>query len=115
MLLGIFLPIETMDLKVQSRGTMMGLTRLCLKNPAAAAVVLAIIALLGTLSLMQLPVQLFPAIERPQIGVQLAWRSASPREIESELTEPIERELRGVPGLKTMQSWSNSGRGWVNL
>ena len=47
----------------------MGLTRLCLKNPAAAAVVLAMITLLGALSISRLPVQLFPAIERPQIGV----------------------------------------------
>ncbi|NOX95168.1 MAG: efflux RND transporter permease subunit [Alphaproteobacteria bacterium] len=93
----------------------MGLTRLCLKNPAAAGVILAIITLLGILSINQLPVQLFPAIERPQISIQTGWRAASPREIESEITEPIEREMRGVPGMTRMQSWSNSGGAWMNL
>ncbi len=93
----------------------MGLTRLCLKNPAAAAVVLALITLLGALSISQLPVQLFPAIERPQIGIWTGWRSASPREVESEITEPIERELRGMPGVTTMQSWSNQGGAWISL
>ena len=93
----------------------MGLTRLCLKNPAAAGVVLAIITLLGGLSISQLPVQLFPSIERPQIGVFTGWRAASPREIESEITEPIERELRGMPGMVRMQSWSNQGGVWMNL
>lgn len=93
----------------------MGLTRLCLKNPAAAGVVLAIITLLGIISITQLPVQLFPSIERPQISVYTSWRAASPREIESEITEPIERELRGIPGMIQMQSWSNQGDVWMNL
>ena len=93
----------------------MGLTRICLKNPAAAGVVLAVITLLGFLSISQLPVQLFPQIERPQIGIWTGWRAASPREVESEIVEPIERELRGIPGLTTMQSWSNSGGGWISL
>lgn len=93
----------------------MGLTRLCLNNPAAAAVILALITLLGVLSITRLPVQLFPSIERPQISVQTVWRAASPREIESEITEPIERELRGIPGMTRMQSWSNQGDVWMNL
>ncbi|MEQ8179325.1 MAG: efflux RND transporter permease subunit [Amphiplicatus sp.] len=93
----------------------MGLTRLCLKNPAAVAVMLAVIALLGVLSITRLPVQLFPNIERPEMGVWTGWRAASPREVESEIVEPIERELRGLPGVKTMQSWSNSGGGFVRL
>lgn len=93
----------------------MGLTRLCLKNPAAVAVVLALIAVLAALSATRLPLQLLPNIERPEMGVWTGWRSASPREVESEIIEPIERELRGTPGLKTMQSFSNSGGGFVRL
>lgn len=93
----------------------MGLTKLCLKNPAAVGVVLALIALLGVISITKLPIQLLPNIERPEMGIWTGWRAASPREVESEIIEPIERELRGVPGLKTMQSWSNSGGGFVRL
>jgi multidrug efflux pump subunit AcrB len=93
----------------------MGLTRLCLRNPAAVAVVLAVVALLGAISATRLPVQLLPNIERPVIGVWTEWRAASPREVETEITEPIERELRGVPGLKSMQSFSNAGGVWIAL
>ncbi|WP_411819782.1 efflux RND transporter permease subunit [Hyphococcus formosus] len=93
----------------------MGLTRVCLKNPAAALVVLALITMLGALSVTRLPVQLFPSIERPQIGIWTGWRGASPREVESEITEPIERELRGIPGVTVMQSWSNQGGAWISL
>lgn len=93
----------------------MGLTKLCLKNPAAIGVVLAMLVLLGFLSVRQLPIQLLPNIERPVMGIWTGWRAASPREVESEIIEPIERELRGIPGLKQMQSWSNTGGGFVRL
>jgi len=95
--------------------TDMGLTKLCLKYPAALAVVLAVIFLMGGVSLTRLPIQLLPNIERPVLGVWTGWRAASPREVESEIIDPIERELRGAPGLKSMQSWSNSGGGFINL
>ena len=93
----------------------MGLTKLCLKNPAAVAVALAVVALIGGLSIVKLPIQLLPNIERPVIGVWTGWRAASPREVESEITEPIERELRGIAGLKSMQSFSNTGGAWIAL
>lgn len=93
----------------------MGLTKLCLKNPAAVGVMLALIALLGFISITKLPIQLLPNIERPEISIWTGWRAASPREVESEIIEPIERELRGIPGLKTMQSFSNSGGGFIRL
>ncbi len=93
----------------------MGLTRLALKNPAALAVILAVIALFAATSATRLPVQLFPSIERPVIGVWTGWRAASPREVESEIIDPIERELRGAPGLSSMQSWSNVGGGFIRL
>jgi multidrug efflux pump subunit AcrB len=93
----------------------MGLTKFCLKNPAAISVIIAAIFLFGLVSLERLPIQLLPNIERPVMGVWTGWRSASPREVESEIIEPIERELRGTPGLKTMQSFSNRGGGYINL
>jgi multidrug efflux pump subunit AcrB len=93
----------------------MNLTKLCLKNPAAVGVILAVVALFGVISISRLPIQLLPNIERPVMGIWTGWRAASPREVEAEIIEPIERELRGAPGLKAMQSWSNSGGGFVRL
>ncbi len=93
----------------------MGLTRLCLKNAAALAVALALVLLFAGVAIGRLPVQLFPNIDRPVIGVWTGWRAASPREVEAEIVEPIERELRGLVGLKTMESWSNDDGGFVRL
>jgi multidrug efflux pump subunit AcrB len=93
----------------------MNLTAISLKNPAAIAVAVAIIVLGGIWSLSQLPVQLFPDIESPEIRIQTNWRAASPREIESEIIEPIEAVLRGLPGVTEMGAFANAGNAWINL
>jgi multidrug efflux pump subunit AcrB len=93
----------------------MNLTASSLKNPAGIAVAIAIVLFFGAYSLSQLPIQLFPNIERPTIVVQTNWRAASPKEIESEIIEPIEAVLRGMPGVEEMGSYANQGNAWINL
>jgi len=93
----------------------MKLTEKSLKNPAAVIVLAAMAIVLGLVMLSRLPVQLFPDIERPQLGVQTFWRAASPSEIESEIVEPIEEVMQGIPGLSEMRSFSNPSFGYINL
>jgi multidrug efflux pump subunit AcrB len=93
----------------------MRLTEGSLKNPAAVAVIVAMVCLFGWLSLRQLPLQLFPDIERPQMSVQTGWRAASPQEMESEILEPMENVLQGLPGLEQMDGNAGQGGSWVNL
>ncbi len=93
----------------------MNLTQLSLKNPAAIAVALAALVLFGSYSIANLPVQLFPDIETPEITIQTNWRAASPREIESEIIEPIESVLRGLPGVTEMAAYANAGNAWISL
>jgi multidrug efflux pump subunit AcrB len=93
----------------------MNLTAASLKNPAAIAVVVAITLFFGAWSLSRLPIQLFPDIETPQITIQTNWRAASPREIESEIIEPIEAVLRGLPGMTEMAAYANAGNAYITL
>ncbi len=93
----------------------MNLTRNALNNPAGLAVGVAIILFFGIYSATKLPVQLFPDIEEPEINIETRWRSASPREVESELLEPQEEVLQGLPGLQSMSSNANPGVSWVGL
>jgi multidrug efflux pump subunit AcrB len=93
----------------------MNLTKSSLKNPSGVAVGVAIIVVFGLFSLTKLPVQLFPDIERPQISIWTGWRAASPSEVESELLEPQEEVLEGLPGLQEMNANANPGGSWINL
>ncbi|GAA6186667.1 efflux RND transporter permease subunit [Aliiglaciecola sp. NS0011-25] len=93
----------------------MDITRSALKNASGVAILVGIIAFLGLYSLFKLPIQLFPDIERPTISIQTFWRAASPQEIESEILEPQEEVLQGIPGLQNMRAWANQGNAWINL
>jgi len=93
----------------------MPLTRLGLSNPVAVAVGCILLVVFGVLSLIRLPVQMTPNIDRPTISVSTGWRAAAPSEIESEIVEPQEEQLRDVPGLERMTSESSQGRGSVTL
>lgn len=93
----------------------MRLTQLSLANPAAIAIVAAVIVMLGVLSVINIPAQLLPQIEKPIITVVNAWPGASPREIEAELTVPVEEVLQGTPGMTEMVSWSMTNFGFMQL
>lgn len=93
----------------------MRLTRISLANPAAIAIIAAVIVLLGVLSMFRIPAQLLPQIEKPIVTVMNAWPGAAPKEIESELTVPVEEVLQGTPGMTEMVSWSMPNFGFMQL
>jgi multidrug efflux pump subunit AcrB len=94
---------------------MRALTLASIKSPAAVAVGVAITILFGVFALNALPVQLFPDIERPQIGIGTQWRAETPREIEAQILQPEEEVLQGIPGLQEMDGFSNQGGAYVQL
>jgi multidrug efflux pump subunit AcrB len=94
---------------------MRALTAAGIKSPAAIAVGVAVTMVFGLFALTSLPIQLFPDIDRPQIGIETDWRSETPREVESQLVEPEEQVLQGIPGLQEMDGYSNQGSGYINL
>jgi len=93
----------------------MKLTEASLRNPAAVAVAVLMVCAFGLMSLLDLPLQLFPDIERPQMSIQTDWRAASPQEMESEIVEPIEAVMQGLPGLEEIASDVNAGNSSINL
>ena len=93
----------------------MRLTRSSLANPAAVAIVAAVVILLGILSIFRIPAQLLPQIEKPVVTVFAGWPGASPRELESEITVPIEEVLQGTPGMVEMVAWSMPNFTFIQL
>ncbi|WP_279505465.1 efflux RND transporter permease subunit [Aeromonas veronii] len=87
----------------------MNLAKTAIERPIWVAVSIVLIFLLGLLSIRGLPIQLFPDIDRPHLNISVSWRSASPQEMVSEITDPIEQEMQGVQGLKSLVSNSYPG------
>ena len=86
-----------------------------IRNPIAVAVVVVLIGLFGSMSLVKLPLQLFPDIDRPNITIFTGWRAASPEETEAELLEPQEQVLQGLPGVEEIEGNANNGGSFINL
>lgn len=93
----------------------MDLIRTSLRNPAGVAAAVLLTLAFGVLALLELPLQLFPDTERPQMSVRTNWRAATVREIESELLKPQEDVLRGLPGLEQIESNANPGNAFISL
>ncbi len=93
----------------------MTLTRLALSNTVAVAVAVLLVALFGLISLERLPVQLTPEVQEPEISITTSWRAAAPEEVESDIVEPQEDALRGLPGVTKLLSEARRGQGRITL
>jgi len=89
--------------------------RPALDNPVATLVACLLVCIFGVLSLNDLPVQLTPEVEQPEIVVTTNWRAAAPEEVESEIIEPQEKQLRGLPGMKELLSEASNGSGKITI
>lgn len=85
---------------------------LSIRKPVAVGVGVILVLLFGGLSLLRVPVQLTPDVTRPQITVETTWPGATPHEIEREIIDEQEEQLKGVEGLDriTSESFDNMGR-----
>ncbi len=93
----------------------MRLTQQSINNPAVVAVVSAVILLLGIAAMLRIPAQLLPNIEKPIITIINSWPGASPSEIESEVTVPVEEVLIGTPGMTDLVAWNMSNFGFMQM
>lgn len=93
----------------------MNFTRVAFANPAATVVLTLLLLVAGSVSLLQLPIQLLPPIEEPEIAVWTNWRGAAPADMESVIIEQQERVLATIPGLERIQSNIRQGNGGLNL
>ncbi len=84
-----------------------------LHNPIAALMVALGIILIGIVSLAKLPVGLMPRVEYPALSVIVEYPGISPEKIEHIITRPVERIIRTVPGIETLESSSEEGKSRV--
>ncbi len=87
----------------------MRLVDFALQNRATVFFLMAAAGVLGLTAYATLPREKFPDIDVPLILVFVQYPGASPEEIESQITRPLERELTGLAGLDKLTSESREG------
>ncbi|TKB08659.1 efflux RND transporter permease subunit [Desulforhopalus sp. IMCC35007] len=93
----------------------MDIVKYSLEKPVSVAVAVILLVTFGLIGLNQLPIQLTPDVETPEITVQTTWGGATPFEIEKEIVEKQEEALKGLQGLTKMESSSYNSFGEVTL
>ncbi len=93
----------------------MNLVESSIKYPVSVAVGVIIVVLFGAIAFFRVPVQLTPEVEEVEITVETLWPGASPQEVEREIVDEQEEQLKGIEGLVEMKSESFDSRGRVIL
>ncbi|MFM7672031.1 MAG: efflux RND transporter permease subunit [Bacteroidota bacterium] len=93
----------------------MNISELSLRRPVLALVMNILIVLFGAIGFRFLGVRDYPAIDPPNISVRTAYPGASAAIIESEITEPLEKAINGIAGVKNITSTSSSGTSNINV
>lgn len=93
----------------------MPLTEGSIRRPVTTAMTFLIIISLGIIGFRFLPVDLMPAVEMPQLNVQVRYGNVGPEEMELLVTEPLENALSGVANVEEMNSSTEEGVSSVSL
>jgi HAE1 family hydrophobic/amphiphilic exporter-1 len=85
------------------------LADLCIKRPVFATVLILAVVVLGLFSYRDLGVDAFPRVEFPTITVTTTLEGASPEEVESQITKPIEEVVNTISGIDELRSTTKEG------
>jgi len=87
----------------------MNISELSLRRPVLATVMNIMLLLFGAVGFTFLAVRDYPAIDPPIINVRTQYTGANADVIESQITEPLEKQINGIPGVRSISSSSQVG------
>jgi multidrug efflux pump len=82
------------------------LSDVSIRRPVVALVASILVVLIGLLSFDRLPVREYPLIDSPVVTVETSYRGASAEVVEAKITEPLEREVASIDGIRIIRSES---------
>lgn len=84
-----------------------------LRNRLMVVAFSVLLLIYGLITLINLPVDVLPDLNRPRVTIFLEANGMSPEEIETQVNLPVETSLNGAPGVETVRSVSSPGLGLV--
>jgi multidrug efflux pump len=94
---------------------MASLSTISINRPVLAIVMSLVIILFGVIGFSFLGVREFPSVDPPVVTVSTSYIGANADVIESQITEPLEDAINGVPGIRTLTSVSREGRSNITV
>jgi multidrug efflux pump len=93
----------------------MSLSSISIKRPVLATVFSLVILIFGGIGITYLGIREFPSVDPPIISVSTSYPGANSDVIETQITEPLEQSINGIPGIRTLTSRSSQGRSEVTV
>jgi len=93
----------------------MSLSSLSIRRPVLAIVMSIVILLFGIIGYTYLGVREYPSIDPPIITVSTSYVGANADIIESQITEPLEEQINGIAGIRSLTSTSRDGRSQITV
>ncbi|HPE34955.1 MAG TPA: efflux RND transporter permease subunit [Bacteroidales bacterium] len=87
----------------------MSLSSVSIQRPVLATVFSLVILLFGVIGATYLGIREFPSVDPPVISVNTSYPGANSDVIETQITEPLEQSINGIPGIRTLTSRSSQG------
>ena len=92
------------------------LPKLAVTRPVTTIVMLLAIIVIGGVAYMGIPIELFPSgYNYPALGVWTPYPNSNPQEVEEQVARPVEEQVRTIPGVTTVRSYSSSNGCWTWL
>jgi multidrug efflux pump len=93
----------------------MNISELSIKRPVLATVMTMVILLFGLIGYNFLGVREFPSVDQPVISVQVSYPGANSDVIMNQITEPLEQNINGIPGIRSLSSVSSQGSSRITV
>ena len=93
----------------------MNISELSIRRPVLATVLTLIILLFGAIGYVTLGVREYPSIDNPIISVTCSYPGANADVIENQITEPLEQNINGIPGIRSLTSVSQQGQSRITV
>ena len=87
----------------------MNISELSIRRPVLATVMTLLILIFGAVGYMSLGVREYPSVDNPIISVSCSYPGANADVIENQITEPLEQNINGIPGIRSLTSVSQQG------
>ena len=94
---------------------MRNISELSIRRPVLATVMTVIILLFGVIGYFYLGVREYPSVDNPIISVQCSYAGANADVIENQITEPLEQNINGIPGIRSLTSVSQQGSSRITV
>ncbi|OFY42654.1 MAG: acriflavin resistance protein [Bacteroidetes bacterium GWF2_40_14] len=93
----------------------MSISTTTINRPVLATVMSLLILIFGAIGYTSLGVRDYPSVDNPVISVRCSFPGANADVIETQITEPLEAAVNGIPGIRALSSSSRDGSSSLNI